>query len=308
MAYEIVEAKEEHLHRLAKNLRPQDREELKAQGYRSTPAALGFAFRRSILRKVALVDGHPAAFWGVFGELVGGQIGIPFLFTTHYVERHPVAFLKEGRKQVCQMLEHFPALQNYVWARYPQALRALAGMGFNVEDPAPRGDAGEPFCRIWMERAAERTLVVRRCTVQEAINNPAFPALAQEYYAESSIAGLPDPTEKMHIYNRLERSKSFQAYGAFIGDELIGFAVVLTPVIPHYGVAISVMESLFVAKAHRKTGAGLQIIRAAEDHARHMESPALMISSPFNGALARVLPRRGYRETNRVFIKAMSHG
>ena len=151
--------------------------------------------------------------------------------------------------------------------------------------------------------------VARRIGVAEAFANPAFPALCREYAEEAAIAGLPDPQEKLSAYQMLESSGStaFNAYGAFSGDALIGFLVLLTPVLPHYGVAIAVAESLFVAGAYRKTGAGMLLIRLAEKRARELRSPGMLFSAPSGGRLAMLLPRIGYRETNRVFLKGFDH-
>ncbi len=152
-------------------------------------------------------------------------------------------------------------------------------------------------------------VVVRQTSVAEVFANQAFPALCREYAEESAIAGLPVPQEKLSAYQALEASGSsaFCVYGAFLGDALIGFIVLLTPVLPHYGAAIAVAESLFVGSAFRKTGAGMLLIRRAEKRAREVGSPGMLFSSPSGGRLAVLLPRIGYRETNRVFLKEFAH-
>lgn len=152
------------------------------------------------------------------------------------------------------------------------------------------------------------TLEIRKCTALEILSNPCFPALRDEYARESSIHGLPDPAEKMEMYVAMDGGGILHIYGAFWGDELVGFVAVLAPVLPHYGVTIAVTESLFVASAHRKTGAGLRLIRTAERHAKDIGSPGLLVSAPFGGRLATLLPRIGYNETNRVFLKRIHHG
>lgn len=150
---------------------------------------------------------------------------------------------------------------------------------------------------------------VRKASVAEAVSNPRFLELAREYAAEAKIAGLPDPDEKLAAYAALEHSGIFQGFAAFLGAELIGFIVVLLPVLPHYGAAVGVTESFFVAKAHRHTGAGLMLLRAAENHVRAAGAPGVLVSAPKDGVLAEVLQRRrGYRETNRVFFKAFADG
>lgn len=154
------------------------------------------------------------------------------------------------------------------------------------------------------------TCTVRRISVTEAFTHSTLPALCREYAEESAIYGLPDPQEKLAAYQALEAGGSdvFCAYGAFLDDMLIGFIVLLTPVLPHYGVAVAVAESLFVGKAHRKTGAGTLLIRRAEQRAREMRSPGMLFSSPSGGRLSVLLPRIGYRETNRVFFKEFAYG
>ena len=154
------------------------------------------------------------------------------------------------------------------------------------------------------------SVTVRRISVAEAFANPEFPALCREYAEESAIAGLPDPQGKLSSYLVLEESGSveFCAYGAFLDDKLIGFIATLTPVLPHYGVAIAVTESLFVGGAYRKTGAGMLLIRRAEERAREVRAPGILFSAPSGGRLSALLPRIGYRETNRVYFKQLGEG
>ena len=152
-------------------------------------------------------------------------------------------------------------------------------------------------------------IVVRRITVEEAFNSQGFSDLCKEYAHEAAIAGLPDPQEKLSAYQVLEASGSdaFCVFGAFLGDRLVGFVVLLTPVIPHYGIAVAVAESLFVGWDYRRTGAGLLLIRQAEKRALELGSPGMLFSAPSGGRLAVLLPRIGYRETNRVFMKGFTH-
>lgn len=150
-------------------------------------------------------------------------------------------------------------------------------------------------------------ITVRKATVAEIEGNENFSNLAKEYAEESAIHGLPPPNEKIAAYRVIEATGIFQAYGAFLGELLVGFIAVLTPVIPHYGIAITVSESFFVAKEHRKTGAGLKLLRAAHQHAVDAKSPGFLVSAPTGGDLAQVLPELGYRETNRVFFKEIEN-
>ena len=147
------------------------------------------------------------------------------------------------------------------------------------------------------------SVAIAPCTISELENAPNMHELMEEYAAESAIEGLPHPSAKAEIYKRIEESGMLATIGAKIDQELIGFVLVLASVIPHYGVNIATTESFFVSKPYRKTGAGIKLLRAAEEHAKQVGSPGLLISAPFGGTLAEVLPRQGYVETNRVFMK-----
>jgi GNAT superfamily N-acetyltransferase len=137
---------------------------------------------------------------------------------------------------------------------------------------------------------------------------PEIAALLAEYAAESAIDGLPPPAAKWETYRSLEAAGLLHVIGATVDGRLVGLITVLAPVLPHYGIPVAVSESFFVAADYRRTGAGLRLLRAAEDKARALGSPGLLVSAPFGGDLFRVLPRVGYAETNRVFFKKVAHG
>ncbi len=147
---------------------------------------------------------------------------------------------------------------------------------------------------------------VRKCSFLEFGAFTALPALVGEYAQESSIEGLPAPGYHEAHYLRLERAGVAQLIVALIDGELVGFAIVLVSVNPHYDQKLAVFESYFVAKAHRKSGAGLKLRTAAEHHAIEQGAIGFLVSAPNDGALARVMERdKRYRATNRVFFRSL---
>lgn len=146
-------------------------------------------------------------------------------------------------------------------------------------------------------------LIVEACPIADVIAAASFPQLAAEYVRESLIDGMPQPAPDWTAYATLEAAGLLHGFAASVDGELIGFIAVLVAKQPRYAEPIAVSESFFVASAHRRTGAGLRLLRAAEDKARELGCPGLLVSAPAGGALAEVLPRRGYAETNRVFFK-----
>lgn len=148
-------------------------------------------------------------------------------------------------------------------------------------------------------------MIIRRITITELRSHQNIYALLKEYEVESKIAELPDCNPQWATYETLEQNGFLVAYGGFNGDTLMGFVVLLTNVLPHYGKKVTTTESFFVAKTYRKTGLGKRLLDTAEIWAMMSGSEALMISAPSEGVLAKVLPRSGYRETNRVFFKGV---
>lgn len=151
-------------------------------------------------------------------------------------------------------------------------------------------------------------MIFRKCPFSEVESNPNFEALLAEYAAEAAMGGLPEPGKKLDTYRLIETSGFFHIFCAFDGERLVGFIAVIMPVMPHYGVQIAVAESYFVSKAHRMGGAGLKLLHMAEAFAGEQGSPALLVTAPSGGKLAEVLPRVGYRETNRVFMRRLTDG
>lgn len=137
------------------------------------------------------------------------------------------------------------------------------------------------------------------------MQDPAFPALGEEYERESKIEGLPSPTDKMESYLEMAAVGMLHPFGAWCGDDLVGFISVLTPRLPRYGALVAVAESWFVAAAHRKSGAGLRLLQEAERVAIEEGSPGLFVSSPLKSMLVEILPRRGYTPSSIVFFKRL---
>lgn len=149
-------------------------------------------------------------------------------------------------------------------------------------------------------------VTVRQCAADEIIGAPNLDELLAEYAGESSIVGLPDHNAQFASYKALEQAGVLAVYGAFVDEKLVGFVTILTSILPHYGRAVSITESFFVAKAYRGTGAGLKLLRAAEDHAVRVQSPGLLISTPAGGTLERVLGASSeYRHSNTVFFREL---
>lgn len=157
-----------------------------------------------------------------------------------------------------------------------------------------------------MSEMASLATIIRACSVSDIMEDPAFPALIEEYARESAVDGMPSPNAKMETYIPMEVTGMLHPFGAYKGGELVGFISVLTPVLPHYGATVAVGESFFVSAPHRKGGAGLRLLKEVERVAAEQGSPGIFISAPLTGMLVEILPRRGYTECSRMFFKKVS--
>ncbi len=144
---QIVVATAEHCIHVAKNLRPADAAEAAAMNLDPVQTTLD-SFSQSLYTKAWLVDGKPAAVFGLASLMITGATGIPWLCTTDLVNQNRRKFVVHSRRVVAEMLQIFPHLENYVDARYASCLRWLDWAGFQVHPAAPIGPLQMPFHRV----------------------------------------------------------------------------------------------------------------------------------------------------------------
>jgi GNAT superfamily N-acetyltransferase len=147
---------------------------------------------------------------------------------------------------------------------------------------------------------------IKRCPFGDLESSPFFEALLAEYATESHIEGMPPISAKLDMYRAFDAGGHLATFCAYHGEELVGFMTIIAPVLPHYSTRTAMTESYFVAQAHRRTGAGLDLLAAGEAYAQEIGSPGLFVSAPAGSALEKVIPRRGYRQTNATFFKRLA--
>lgn len=136
--------------------------------------------------------------------------------------------------------------------------------------------------------------------------DPNWQALVEEYAAEVRLEGMPPVSARFETYEAMETAGILHSFEARVDGLLVGFIAMFGYKIPHYDRLVCVTESFFVGKAFRGHLIGLKLLAAAEDKARELKSPGLLVSAPFGGNLWELLPKVGYRESNRVFFKPMA--
>lgn len=151
-----------------------------------------------------------------------------------------------------------------------------------------------------------QSITIRPCTVDDILAAPNLGALVVEYAVECAIDGLGEPHPRWDTYHKFEAAGVLHIVGAFEGSELIGFIVLLVAELPHYSAIVATTESFFVADRARKGGAGLKLLREAERVCAALGAVGFLVSAPANGRLAKIMPRIGFRESNRVFFRKLA--
>ena len=148
MKFEIVETRAPHIRELVRHMRSEDRAEIVCGGCRPLNKLWRLWCDSSVCR-TALVDGRVAAVWGCEGTTLE-IVGHPWLFTTPTVQRIPITFFRETRREVAEMLMTRRLLTTHVLASYDRSLAFFTRLGFCASEPFKWGET--LYCKLTIER------------------------------------------------------------------------------------------------------------------------------------------------------------
>lgn len=137
---------------LLNDLRPADRDEVTAATGPDIHREITKAVCTSTIVFTAVLDGKPAAIFGVAPYAALAGIGSPWLVGTTRCDRAGRLILKYSRALMIITAREYPHLVNYVDARHVKSIRWLKWLGFTINDPAPYGFENRPFHRFEMHR------------------------------------------------------------------------------------------------------------------------------------------------------------
>lgn len=149
------------------------------------------------------------------------------------------------------------------------------------------------------------SILVHKITLADIQNAPNCASLMAGYADECAIAELTPHDPQYAQYAAMEQAGFTHFLGAYCGDRLIGFVVILIATLPHFGKRIATTESLYVEPGQRRTGAGLDLIRRAQTFAQEQGAMGLFICAPVGSTLSKLLPAIGYRQTNQTYFKGL---
>lgn len=151
------------------------------------------------------------------------------------------------------------------------------------------------------------SVLIKQCTFTEISENVNFVNLVEEAAAspEVVIEGLTVQV-KVEMYKQMENTGILHILGAYFEDKLIGFSFILFPTLPHHTGKIAVGDTLFVSEEYRKTGAGLKLITATEEHAALNDKIGMLFTTSCNSALERVLDSKRYKKIRHVLYRELN--
>ena len=146
---------------------------------------------------------------------------------------------------------------------------------------------------------------IRQTSIHQLKSYQNFADVCRSYADESSLPEIGWDGVHIDRYESIEATGLLSVFEAVDGDDLVGLLLMLVNELPHYGKRVAITESFYVLPCYRSTGAGRELLKAAEDEAKQLDAEAFLVSAPANGSLDRVIGRWGYRESNHVYIKAL---
>lgn len=145
--YTIVETTVEHVQELAGNMRKADLEEIWASGHYLPYDGLWASIRLTDKTWTGLADNAVLCIFGVGKQTLLSPYGAPWLLSSTLVDDHIMGWARGSKAAFKRMIEesHVLHLKNHVDARYTEAVRWLAWLGFTIHPPEPFGLDQLPF-------------------------------------------------------------------------------------------------------------------------------------------------------------------
>jgi GNAT superfamily N-acetyltransferase len=146
--------------------------------------------------------------------------------------------------------------------------------------------------------------MIWRTSYADILSDPNAARLLAEYAEECSIAELGTPSPQPELYALMERSGGMQAFAVTEDGVLVGFAVVLVYVLPHYGVKVATTESIFIAEPFRK--ASKELMDSLKTYAKDKGCRAFLFSARVGSRFDRKMDMSyHFHHTSNVYLETL---
>lgn len=138
--------------------------------------------------------------------------------------------------------------------------------------------------------------MIEPTAVGELWADPNFPIVTEEYIKLANKR-MPPPkfTDEAQVaYEAQEVAGVLRCWKATHNGVLIGFMSVLLGRSLHFGPGLAIVESIFVMKKHRITGAGVDLLRTAKTYTKDRGMRVLVVQCPYGSSLAKLLEKENF--------------
>jgi len=144
---------------------------------------------------------------------------------------------------------------------------------------------------------------VRALTHSEFFGDPNLEALIDAYRKECANKAFGDvPPPDVEQYRRLYELGQLVVLGAYDGEKLVGFVLLLVTAVPHYaGMPLVVVESIFCDPGYRHKGVGRALLTHAREVAFSRKAAGVYVTAPAGSRFERLLQLTA-RHTNTTFF------
>lgn len=112
--------------------------------------ALDLSIHRAVACWTVELDGEPVAIFGINRRSQTSDVGVPWLLGTDRLCDMRATFAKTSVAYRDRFKRAFPKMENYIHVDNKASIDWLRWLGFAMDEPEPRGFAGEPFIRFHM--------------------------------------------------------------------------------------------------------------------------------------------------------------
>ena len=153
MTPKIVVAQKEHIPKIAMACREADRRELWDICEMDPYTALFASLNAAESAWTGMADVIPVCMFGVSPAAgLRGDVGIPWLIGTDFIDQYAKEFLRHNKRYVQIMLAHHKRLHNWVSCANIRSIEWLEWLGFTMGKPEKVGPFKKEFIPFWMER------------------------------------------------------------------------------------------------------------------------------------------------------------
>lgn len=149
-------------------------------------------------------------------------------------------------------------------------------------------------------------MTIKQISVSELFSASNHDVMFDMYSHEgkSSVVVCKD-SPSIDTYTMFEYAGMIDIVALFAEENIVGFIIALTTIMPHYSKLSTTIESQFIIEEHRKYGAWREMMTMVENLAKERGSVNMFITAPESSVLDKIATFYGYTHMSNVYGKTI---